>query len=95
MPYKDKGLQRGAGKKAAAKRRGLQKGITEGRVLHQGITKKVGGVMVDAKKAAKLLLICKKLDKEVAGLERRENMLDLVRFGVHGPTVREVRARLT
>lgn len=84
MPYKDKEKQKDAVKRAVNKRRVLQKGITSSRVLHQGIT-------VDTERAGKLLLVCKSLDKDVTGLGGvRENMLDLVRYGINGPTMRDV-----
>ena len=90
MPYKDKDRQRESVKKAQAKRRqGITKGITSDRVLHEGIT-------VDAEKAGKLLMICKSLDKDTTGLSgKKENLLDLVRYGINGPTMREVKDKLT
>lgn len=56
------------------------------------ITGGVKPVLVNSEKAAKLMMICKELDKEMAGLgSKKENLLDLVRYGVSGPTMREVR----
>lgn len=67
MPYKNTVLQREAVKKAVAKHR----------VLHQG--SQVREVSVE--QAAKLLLICKALDKEISGLHGKVNLLDQVRKG--------------
>lgn len=53
-------------------------------------------VTLDTKKAAKLLMICKSLDKETIGLDgKRVNLLTMVRYGVEGPTFKEVRDRLS
>ena len=50
------------------------------------------GLVVDKEKAIKLLKVCSALDRTVAGLYGRENMLDMVRYG--DLTMREVRERL-
>ena len=45
--------------------------------------------------AAKLLLICKSLDKTTLGLDgERVNLLSMVRYGVAGPTLESVKACL-
>ena len=81
MPYKDKVLQR------EAVRRAVQK--------HRGITETSQGITVDTKKAAKLLLLCKSLDKEVTGLDgKRVNLLTMVRYGISGPTLSEIKRSL-
>jgi len=52
-------------------------------------------IEVDTKKAAKLLLICRALDREVTGLDgKRVNLLSMVRYGVFGPTFTQVKASL-
>ena len=48
---------------------------------------------IEVEKAAKLLLLCKALDKEVHGVaKKRENLQDLVRHG--GLTFRDIKTRL-
>ena len=52
-------------------------------------------VTIDTKRAAKLLLICKSLDKDITGLDGKKlNLLTLVRYGIGGLTLKEVYARL-
>jgi len=52
-------------------------------------------IEVDTKKAAKLLLICRALDREVTGLDgKRVNLLSMVRYGVFGPTLKQVKESL-
>jgi len=52
------------------------------------------GKGTDKERAAKLLMICRSLDKETRGLDnKKENLLDLVRYG--RPTMREVYSKLT
>jgi hypothetical protein len=78
VAYKDKEKQREAVRVAVARHR-------------QGITE---GITIDKDKAVKLTKIANALDKEVQGLGgKRENMLDLVRFG--GIRMRDVRDRIS
>ncbi len=87
MPYRDLEKQREAKKERMRRDRGNTK-VTQ----IEGNTGRVTHVTVE--RAGKLLLICKALDKETTGLGKRENMLDLVRYGVGGPLMREVKERL-
>ena len=52
-------------------------------------------ITVDTTGAAKLLMVCNALDRQMGGLTGNESLLDLVRYGVYGPTMREVKARLS
>jgi len=52
------------------------------------------GKGTDTEKAAKLLMICNALDKEVTGLTGKVNLLSQVRYGVSGPTFTQVKASL-
>ena len=55
-----------------------------------------GSVTVDTNKAAKLLLICNALDKDVRGLDgNKTNLLSMVRYGIFGPTMDRVQAILS
>lgn len=52
-------------------------------------------VTIDTKKAGKLLLICRSLDKNITGLDGRKlNLLTMVRCGIEGLTFKELYARL-
>ena len=53
---------------------------------------KAGGT--DHMTAAKLLMVCQALDKQMPGLQGKENLLDMVRYGVSGPTMASVKASL-
>ena len=46
-------------------------------------------------KAKRLALLLTSLDRNIAGLGKSENMLDQVRYGVRGPTLKEIKASLT
>lgn len=70
MPYKDMEKRREVSRLSMVKKR---KGLT------MGVNK---AIEVDTRKAAKLLLICRALDKEVTGLDgKRINLLTIVRYG--------------
>ena len=81
MPYKDKEKRRSVSKLSMQKKRqGLTQGLTN-------------GVTITKERAIGLLKIAHSLDREIQGLGgRRENMLDLVRYG--GISMREVRDAL-
>lgn len=68
------------------------------RKRRQGSQSKAQGsqvIEVDTRKAAKLLLICNALNREVTGLDgKRVNLLSMVRYGVFGPTFTQVKASL-
>ena len=52
-------------------------------------------VEVDVKRAAKLLLICRALDKTVTGLDgKKVNLQSQVRYGVYGPTFEDIKISL-
>ncbi len=51
-------------------------------------------VTVDVTQAAKLLMICKALDKDIHGLDGKVNLLSMIRYGVYGPTLESVKAQL-
>ena len=51
-------------------------------------------IYVTAEKAAKLLMACNALDKQMQGLQGKESLLDMVRYGVHGPTMSSVKVSL-
>ena len=52
-------------------------------------------VEVDTKTAGKLLLICRQLDKETRMLDgTKGNLLDAVRYGRWGPTLKDVYKKL-
>ena len=53
---------------------------------------KAGGT--DHMTAAKLLMVCQALDKQMPGLQGKENLLDVVRYGCSGPTMASVKASL-
>lgn len=53
---------------------------------------KAGGT--DHMTAAKLLMVCNALDKQMPGLQGKENLLDMVRYGVSGPRMSSVKASL-
>ena len=52
------------------------------------------GKGTDTEKAAKLLMICNALDKEVTGLPGKVNLLSQVRYGVSGSTFTQVKTSL-
>ena len=81
MPYKNKGQQRDAIKRAVAKHR---KGITPG----------ITYMDIDTVTAAKLLMICKACDKEVKGLDGEVNLLSLIRYGIGGHTLESIKGKL-
>ena len=88
MPYKDTEKQRKAVRDAVEKHRGITKGITEEGITGQGIT-------VDAEKAAKLLMVANSLNRDYIALDGKKGKLsDLVRYGVNGPTMTQVKERL-
>lgn len=51
-------------------------------------------IYVTAEKAAKLLMVCQALDKQISGLQGKENLLNMVRYGVSGPTMAGVKESL-
>ena len=52
-------------------------------------------IEVDVERAAKLLMICKSLDRQVSGLGgSHANLLSMVRYGINGPTFASIKARL-
>jgi len=53
------------------------------------------GKGTDIERAAKLLMVSNALDKTVTGLHGKESLSDMVRNGINGPTLTEVRARLS
>ncbi len=57
--------------------------------------KNMRSVNVNKKTAAKLLLVCRAMDKEVHGLGgKKVNLLDVVRFGIEGMTLKEIYKKL-
>jgi len=76
------------------RRSNKEAGLTgKGLTLIKGGTK---DILVDTKTAARLLLICKALDKTMPGLDgERVNLLSMVRYGVTGPTMEGVAGSLT
>lgn len=61
----------------------------------KGLTQGLTPIEVDTKKAAKLLMICRALDREVTGLDgKRVQLLTMVRYGISGPTFTEVKDML-
>ena len=53
------------------------------------------GVTVDAEKAAKLLMIANSLNRDYIALDGKKGKLsDLVRYGIDGPTMTQVKERL-
>lgn len=82
----DKALQREQTRERVKRYRNKQ-------ALHRPISE---SVTVDTKKAAKLLLLCKALDREVTGLDgKRVSLLTMVRYGILGQTLKEIKAFLT
>jgi len=79
------------------RREGSQEG-SQNSVVHK---KGSHEITLDTKKMATLSLICHALDKSCdvmdysTGEFKRGNMLDLVRYGIYGPTMREVKAKIT
>ena len=51
-------------------------------------------VCVTVEQAAKLLLICNALDKYIHGLDGKVSLLSMVRYGVSGPTLEQVKSQL-
>lgn len=51
-------------------------------------------VCVTVEQAAKLLMICNALNKYIHGLDGRVNLLTMVRYGVYGPTLEQVKSQL-
>ena len=78
-----------------ARRKGSQtKGSQE-----EGSQTIIGGkkeILVNVEEAAKLLMVCNALDRTVTGLTgQRINLLSLVRYGISGPTMADIKAQLT
>ena len=72
---------------------------TDGSNKATGLT--VGSnIEVDAKTAAKLLMICGALDKDVLAMNyttgefKKSSMLNMVNYGINGPTMAQVKERL-
>ena len=76
MPYKNQEKQKESARDRQRKhRQGVTKGVTSLGCDKQGVT-----ITID--RAIKLLWICNTLDKTITGLAgKKENMLDLVRYG--------------
>ena len=95
MPYKDREAERKASKLRMQKMRGRNKGVTKEGVTSQGVTKISNTIEVDVGTAAKLLMIANSLDKPYRALDGKTGSLgDLVRYGVLGPTMTQVKEGL-
>ena len=100
-PYKDKALQKQTTKERVRRYRNKQKGVTMRSLgvtpkrtdVLLGKSKEGGEIWVGVEREAKLLLICKSLDKEIHGLTGRVSMLEMVRFG--GLSMRGIKASLS
>ena len=96
--YKDKEKQKEADRERQRRyRQGVTKGVTE----PQGVTRvePIKGVTsvegVTKERAGKLLMICNALDKTMTGLDGKpQSLLTMVRYGVYGPTFREIKEQL-
>lgn len=54
------------------------------------------GKGTDKEKLAKILTVAKSLDKDIVGLSgKKENLMDLVRYGVSGPTLNQANTILS
>ncbi|KKL80757.1 hypothetical protein LCGC14_2001550 [marine sediment metagenome] len=93
-PYKDKEMK---SQRQKERRRG--EALNTLKPLSEALNMITGGkkpIYVDTERAAKLLLISKSLDKEVTGLDgRRVNLLSMVRYGIFGPTMSDVKESLS
>jgi len=95
MPYKDKTKYQEYNRKRMRVARGGTSVQPKPDSSVQPVVQLTGEITVDVKKAAKLLMICNSLNKQIGGLNGKENMLDLVRYGVNGPTMRVVMEKLS
>lgn len=87
----DKALQKEQARERMKRYRQRNK---DGSVTSSVVPSVTDSVTVSTEKAAKLLLICRSLDKVVAGLDGQTNLLEMVRFGIFGLTMLEVKNRL-
>ena len=61
----------------------------------EGGKDRMTSIKVDTKTAGKLLLICRQLDKETRALDSTKgNLLEMVRYGKWGPTLKDVYKKL-
>ena len=100
MPYKETQKQKEANRLASKRRRDKVKGMTpagydaQGMTGAKAITHGTKTIYVTAEKAAKLLMVCHALDRQISGLQGKENLLNMVRYGVSGPTMAGVKESL-
>ena len=88
MPYKDQAMK-------SQRQKERRKGEAPAILKPQSEAPMKPLKTIDTEKAAKLLLICNALDKEVIGLDgKKVNLLSMVRYGVNGPTLEKVKIQL-
>ena len=84
MPYKDKGMKTQWQRNHRMKTRG-----------EDPVVQSDKGIYVDKEKAKKLVKIAYALDREIVTLGgEKVNLMDMVRYGVNGPTIRQVKGEL-